>query len=351
MNRSFARVLLAPSILGLSFALSLSLFARADEFRIEKASLPAPLLENGKPNVVIEASGVEPIGDGRRVLIAHDKHPALFVVETATGRIIGAPITSPNFPAQSAAGPKWEGMALDSEGNYYLIGAHSGKTDEERASRSVLLRFRLKDAQGDSPTIDDATVVRMEISRALVSAMKAAGLDDAKVAKRKIEGLAVRERMSDGKTRRELLVGLREPGDKVRGFVADITGNPSPDAELELKPAFAFEAEPREGTQSQLCTLEYVPALAGLLIITASEDADNAFHGNTLYFLPDAQMSGARKLAVFEVAMKAEGLAVLASQKTGPRTTVRLLVTFDNDPHATKMPSRFQTIDLVRESR
>jgi hypothetical protein len=97
--------------------------------------------------------------------------------------------------------------------------------------------------------------------------------------------------------------------------------------------------------------MEYVPALEGLLIITASEDVENTFHGNTLYFLPDGQASGARKLAVFEVAMKAEGLAVLTSRKTGPRTTVRLLVTYDNDPHATKIPSRFQAMDLVRESR
>ena len=65
---------------------------------LESVTLPAPLLENGKSNVVIEASAVEPIGDGRRLLVAHDKNPALFIVETATGRILGDPITSPRFP-------------------------------------------------------------------------------------------------------------------------------------------------------------------------------------------------------------------------------------------------------------
>ena len=92
--------------------------AMAQEFRLESASLPIPLIENGKVDTVIEASAVEPIGDGKRLLVAHDKHPALFVVETATGRILGEPITSAKFPTPSSlGGPKWEGMARDSEGN------------------------------------------------------------------------------------------------------------------------------------------------------------------------------------------------------------------------------------------
>ena len=150
---------------------------RADDFRLESATLPAPLVDaSGKVNVVIEASGVEPIGDGHRILVAHDKHPALFVVDVATGRIVGEPITSPKFPEPSKlGGPKWEGMARDAEGNYYIIGAHVGKTDEERASKSVLLRFRLKDS--DQPAIDDASVVRWDIARSLESALKAEGLD------------------------------------------------------------------------------------------------------------------------------------------------------------------------------
>ena len=129
--------------------------ALADEFRLESVTLPAPLLDEGKVDTVIEASGVEPIGDGHRLLVAHDKDPALYILETASGRILGAPINSPHFPKKNDAGPKWEGMARDSEGNFYLIGAHNGKTVEERATKSVLIRFRLND--GDSPAIDDAS--------------------------------------------------------------------------------------------------------------------------------------------------------------------------------------------------
>ncbi len=324
--------------------------ARADDFRLEGATLPAPLLDSsGKVNLVIEASGVEPIGDGHRVLVAHDKHPALFVVDVATGRIIGEPITSAKFPeASKLGGPKWEGMARDAEGNDYIIGAHVGKTDEERASKSVLLRFRLKDS--DQPAIDDASVVRWDIARSLESALKSAGLDAKAVGQRKIEGLAIREgKKGDGSACRELVIGLRAPTDKVRAFVADITGAPSPDAELELKPLFTFEAEKREGQTSELTSMEYVPALGGFLVITASEDDNNAFHGNTLWFVADGATDQARKIAVFEVAMKAEGMTVLGAETLASGTKVKLLITYDNDPHATKIPSRFQTVTLVHE--
>ena len=72
--------------------------------------------------------------------------------------------------------------------------------------------------------------------------------------------------------------------------MADITASPSPDAELELKPLFTFQADPREGYTSELTSLEYVPALGGFLVVTASEDETNAFHGNTLWFVADGTM-------------------------------------------------------------
>jgi hypothetical protein len=323
----------------------------AQELRLEGASLPIPLLAGGKVDRVIEASGVEPIGDGRRLLVAHDKHPALFIVDLETGRIMGEPITSPKFPTPSSlGGPKWEGMARDSDGNFFLIGAHVGKTDEERTAKSVLLRFRVTD--GDQPAIDDASVLSWHIARSLEANLKSEGLPEAAVAKRKVEGLTIREsKNADGSIKRELLVGLRAPTDKVRVFQADITNPPSPDAELDLKPAFSFVAEAREGQTSELTSLEYAPALSGSLVITASEDEENAFHGNTLYFVPDGESVQPRKVAIFETAMKAEGLAILGTEKTNARTAVKLLITFDNDPHATKIPSRFQTVTLVSENR
>jgi hypothetical protein len=49
--------------------------------------------------------------------------------------------------------------------------------------------------------------------------------------------------------------------------------------------------------------------------------------------------------------MKCEGLAVLGVDGDAHRTAVKLLFTFDNDPHATRIPSRFSTATLVRETR
>lgn len=321
--------------------------ATADELHLRHRSLPVAMThESGKVDIVLEASAVQPIGDGHRLLVAHDKHPALYVVDTATGRILGAPITSPSFPEKSKlGGPKWEGMAHDSEGNFYIIGAHVGKSDAERASKSVLLRFRLHDSE--QPAIDDDSVVRFDISRSLASVLKAEGLDQTLVNKRKIEGLAIREtKQDDGSTRRELVIGLRAPHDKVRAFGADIT-HAKAGAELELKPVFSFKAEPREGVISELTAMEYIPALHGFLVNTASEDDNNAYHGNTLWFIADGQTAHPRKIAVVEVAMKLEGLTYTNVEKNGSRTSVKLVMTYDNDPHTTKIPSRLQSATLV----
>jgi hypothetical protein len=347
-----ARALFVLSVQGLAGSLPiLTTPASAQTLRLEEASLPTPMVEgnNGKLNTVVEASAVASMGDGRRFLVAHDKAPELLVLDAATGRILGEPISSTKFPTQSATGPKWEGMARDSSGNYYIVGAHSGKTDEERATKSVLLRFRLKGADTSQPAIDDASVVRWDISGPLVSALRAEGLDEAHVAKRKIEGLAVVDATAAGGALRDLVIGLREPGDKVRAFKADITGDPSSDTQLELRPAFSFHADPCEATESQLTSLEYVSALGGFLVVTASEDAGNAFHGNTLWFVAQGRTAGAEKIATFEVAMKCEGLAVVAAEEGPRRIAVRLLLAFDNDAHTTKIPSRYQMVTLVRE--
>ena len=320
-----------------------ALAARAHHYRLESTTPPSPFLRDGRVDVVIEPAGVAPIGDGRRVLVAHDKAAPLHVVDLATGALVGEPLGSPKFPPTTRTGPKWEGMALDSEGNYYLVGSHSGKSDEERAASSVVVRFRLRGV--DAPAIDDASVVRWDIDRPLEAALRAQGLDAARVAERKVEGLAVREVGG----RRELVIGLRKPDDKVRAFVADITAAPSPDSALELRPLFAFDAGSREGVAAQLTSLEYVPAMNGFLVLTATVGSDNAFHGNTLWLVTNGETGQARQYATFDGGRKAGGLAVLGVKQTGHRTEIKLLITYDNDPHATKIPSRFQTATLVHD--
>jgi hypothetical protein len=333
-----------------------------DAIRVDPEGLPAPLHRPGgspsdpiQVDARVEASAVEPIGDGKYVLIAHDKASELYVVETATGRIVGPPVTSSALPATTEAGPKFEGMARDSKGNYYAIGSHSGKTDGERGQRAHLVRFRFSadPRPGEVPAIDPASVRKYDAWASLKAAL---GKDSSEVDKLKIEGLAVRElKSTDGQsTKTEVVVGLREPTDLVRVFAAEIQDDQPAGSALRFDRLVAFDAGRAEGVQATLTSLLYVPAWRGFFILTATEDKDNAFHGNTLWFLRDDAIpaSGLAKPARvydFEVAMKAEGLADLPMPGKGSfNTTARLVVVFDNDAKSTHMPSRIQTLRLTR---
>ena len=367
-----SRRLVARLILGSAAAFVSISPARADGIAVEPLTFPAPFFEAPGPGEtayrldnVLEASGVEPIGDGRLLLVAHDKKVPLRVIETATGRQVGPLLTCAKFPAETPKSSKWEGMARDSDGNYYLVGSHSGKTPGERDEHAKLIRFRLKTQPGtsgslDAVAIDEGSIISWRLASPLIQALQHEGLDVKAVDQRKIEGLAIRELPAgpDGRVRRELVIGLRQPDDLVRTFVADITVPPAPDTELALTRLFAFDPGEREGVRSQLTSMEYLPVWKGFLVVTATEDDQNAFHGNTLWLVPDeriAQGNGSPVLAdkvwTFEAAMKAEGLCVLpqAAGATDPGT-VRLVVTYDNDPHATHIPSRFQQVNLIRRS-
>ncbi len=336
--------------------------SRADTIRVEAEGLPVPLHRPGasesEPIQVdpkVEASAVEPIGDGKFVLIAHDKASEFYAVETATGRIVGEPVTSDALPATTASGPKFEGMARDSKGNFYAIGSHSGKTDEERGQRAHLVRFRFRGdiRPGEVPKVDPASVVKFDAAASLRAAL---GKESGEVDRLKIEGLAIRELAGpDGKSSRtQVVVGLREPTDLVRVFAAEIKDDQPAGSSLAFEKLFAFDAGRREGVQATLTSLLYVPDWRGFFVLTATEDKDNAFHGNTLWFLPDdaiPKAGPARPVRAhdFEVAMKAEGLADLPQPGKGASpTTVRLVVAFDNDAKSTHMPSRLQVLRVSR---
>jgi hypothetical protein len=361
----------APLTLGFASIFVALSSAYADDFAVEALTFPAPFLEASgsgaapyRLDSVLEASAVEPIDDGRLLLVAHDKKVPLRVIETASGRQVGPTLSCARFPTETPKSSKWEGMAKDSDGNYYLAGSHSGKTQGERDEHAKLIRFRLRtqeSADGNPPsvTIDEDSVITWRLARALVQALQQEGLTAQAVDERKIEGLAIREDAGspDGRKRRELVIGLRNPDDQVRAFSTDITVSPEPDAELPLVRLFAFDAGEREGERCQLTSLEYLPAWKGFLVVTATEDEHNAFHGNTLWFVPDARIvqgNGSpiqpEKVWTFESAMKAEGLCILPAPGPADPNTVHLLVTFDNDPHSTHIPSRFQQVKLIRRS-
>jgi hypothetical protein len=332
---------------GITFALAVvfATAAWAHHYRLESLGAAKPFLMDGKVDTVIEPSCVAPIGDGRRMLVADGRRGSLLVVELATGAIVGAPLGSAKFPTTTKFGPNWKGMAQDSEGNYYLVGSHSGKSDEERAASSAVVKFRLKG--GETAAIDDESVVRWDLSRALEAALRTQGLDSAKVAERAVEGLAVRE----GGGRRELVIGLGKPDDKVRALAADITNFPSPDTELELRPVFAFDAGRSEGAAEQLTSMEYVADIGGFLVLTATVGDDGASRGNTIWYVANGERRRATQHGTFERGMKSAGLAVLGSSRPGGETLISLVFTYDNDAHGTKIPGRFQTAMLVHPRR
>ncbi len=123
---------------------------------------------------------------------------------------------------------------------------------------------------------------------------------------------------------------------------------------MAFEKLFAFDAGHREGVPATLTSLLYLPDWRGFFIVTATEDKDNAFHGNTLWFLrddaiPKTGLARPERAHDFEVAMKAEGLADLPQADKGTsNTTARLVVVFDNDAKTTHMPSRLQTLRISR---
>jgi hypothetical protein len=144
-------------------------------------------------------------------------------------------------------------------------------------------------------------------------------------------------------------------------YAADITVRPPSGTALPLRKLFTFTAGTREnGTRSQLAALDYAPALGGFLLVTSSEDADNKYHGNTLWFLPDTGVrngatAAAQRVWVFGVGQKAEGVCVLDAGLVAPAEgnyrAARVALIYDNDAARTMKPARFQIVTLVRWPR
>jgi hypothetical protein len=329
---------------------------RAGEIRLVDASLPAPFLVQtgpaGEPAALdgaLEASAVAVVDGGRYWLVAHDKEAPLRLVDPATGRVLPRPVADAAFPLAEHEGGKWEGLARDAAGRIFVVGSHNGKTEELRQAHAYLLSFELGGTGADL-TIVPGSLRRWDVAGSLVSALANEGVDTAGVQARKIEGLTIRGAGPSGVP--QLVIGLREPDDRVRAFSASLPAGQAAGGSLSLAPLFQFEPGSREGVRQQLTSLEYVPQWAGFLVLTATEDDSNVFHGNTLWFVSDAAIAQSptvqpQEVARFEVAMKAEGLDVLSVGPGGK--TLELVVVYDNDAKKTRIPSRHQRLTLSRE--
>ena len=296
------------------------------------------------------------IGDGSLLLVACDKNACLSVVEAATGRIKQS-FSVGVFDNR----PKWEDLAHDDEGAYYVIGSRFVEEPAEEGTQKRLmavprlLRFRLRsDGAGGTPfAIDSESIVEWDIGDALA----AEGYRrDPRKNEVNIEGLTVRTlRDKAGQvTLRELVVGLREPHNPIRVYASNITQLPAPNAKLALSPLFRFYAGERQGILSQLSSIDYMPEWNGFFILTSTEDRSNRYHGNTLWFLSDERISASRpaqlppdkiklgdlrlvepqKVWLFGPDGKAEGVCVLSEEAASSGSQVRrarLALVYDND--------------------
>ena len=323
------------------------LAVRVQEVQVEIVQPPMRFLtaDTGREDRKIEPSGVATIGDGSLLLVACDKNACLSVVEAATGRIKQS-FSVGVFDNR----PKWEDLAHDDEGAYYVIGSRFVEEPAEDGAQKRLmavprlLRFRLRsDGTGGTPlVIDSESIIEWDIGDALA----AEGYHrDPQKNEVNIEGLTVRTlRDKEGQvTLRELVVGIREPHNPIRVYASNITQLPAPNAKLALSPLFRFYAGERGGILSGLSSIDYMPAWNGFFILTSTEDRSNRYHGNTLWFLSDEKISASRpaqlppdkiklgdlrlvepqKVWLFGLDGKAEGVCILSEEAASSGSQVR----------------------------
>ena len=352
-----------------------TLAVKAQEVQVEIAQSPIPFLtaDTGREDRKIEPSGVATIGDGSLLLVACDKNACLSVVEAATGRIKQS-FSLGVFNTR----PKWEDLAHDDEGAYYIIGSRFVEEPAEDGAQKRLLavprllRFRLRNdgAGGTSFVIDSESIIEWDIGDALA----AEGYHrDPRKNEVNIEGLTVRTlRDKAGQvTLRELVVGIREPHNPIRVYASNITQLPAQNAKLVLSPLFRFYAGERGGILSGLSSIDYMPAWNGFFILTSTEDRSNRYHGNTLWFLSDEKISASRpaqvppdkikladlrlvepqKIWLFGLDGKAEGVCVLSEEAASSGSQARrarLALVYDNDTAKTGNPGALQFVTLLR---
>jgi len=204
------------------------------------------LMNNGNVDKKLEASAVAILDGGEYMIVADDKAGGLLIVEIKTGREIH---TIENSQLTGAVGDiksrvKWEAIARDPE-YFYVVASHSSDW-RFYLSNSFLIRFSLSNPDDGFP-LKLNNVIRWHIGDALEKLELYPPPPNKKdVEYLKIEGLAVwYEEGQNKETRQKMAIGLRKAKTlvpPVRIYVADITGPPKNDDQLELTELFSFEA-------------------------------------------------------------------------------------------------------------
>ena len=352
------------------------------EIQVELAEPPIPIPPVKPGGEDSEVSAIEALGPDL-FLLGADEEKSLLIADLE-GRSVE--IEKQLSPGSFSKKPKWEALAKDEKGFFYVVGSHNVNPDDPEAiekleARSNLVRFSI-DGEVSRP---GELTLKSPVILDLKDALDREGLYKAGnpgATRAKIEGLTVRAvPIPGGASRQELVVGLREPfecseGEPpsavscIRAYAADLSNVPGQPTDvapipLDLKLLFTFGAEAREGVPAKLSSLVHSPEWGGFLVLTSTEDGSNKFHGNTLWFLPDSEAKGkemgkAQKLWVFGLVpggglapeAKAEGLAILpGKQETEKPDRLRLVIAYDNDSvpeGGSHKPSFLQLVTLVR---
>jgi len=283
-----------------------------------------PFVRDGREAKEIEASGIEPVGDGT-FIVADDRKRDLLLVDSQ-----GYVLSSLMMPSRLGDYPKWEAMAKDGA-DYYVIGSHQAE------KWSHLMRFRVTGKQKQM-SVDQTTLSEYKLD-----------LGPCKLPNLRIEGLAIRQR--------QLVVGLREDSEWARICSGDLpTGL---NQTVSLKPLFALKTPKMQAQKAywHLAALDYVSG-RGYLVLMSTEYGNNEFDGNKVWFVADRALTDkevatspdgfkhiedAPATCRFQPDMKAEGIAAISTSGD----TFSVVIVFDNDNGVTGKPSKLQFANLT----
>lgn len=332
------------------------------------------VLRSETPPLVLQAAGrnepsaIEAVATGL-YLIADDKVPslALFNEKGVSVKVLKVPQDLPTYRCQKeqawSMDVKWEAMAKDNDGYFYVIGAWAWTTARSELS---FYRFKLKfDSNPSKTEIDPDSIQGFKIKNPLDRS--------------RIEGLAIQEVAGT----KRVIIGLREPptpNGYVQLYYEDLPSKiDGCTTILEFKPLFVFNAgvvTANEKVRLHLSSIEYVPSWKGLLVVTSSEDPENSrdhknnpFFGNKLLFFPDDSMppfnnraSGPKQPPVipramsqiFEENAKAEGLTIMGEcNSVQNEKGIKVAVVYDNDycAYPLRLPGQMQFFCLLNPAK
>lgn len=260
---------------------------------------------------MLEASGVAAFEE--HLVIVNDRNNSLYIADTDAPSRQLTVIEAPEFPTDRV---KFEDVGFHgASGYFYTIGAHF--STEKQFQQTFRFKLEKKEDQWKVTNLD-----KLKISDEILGELK-----KLPPKKASIEGIAV----AGAELKPTLYVGVRIDG-KFPILEFSKVGS-------TFKLGQVHVIVPTESTLTD--TPYHLSGLAmasetDLLILAATEDGDNGFHGNRLYTVDTRDWRVKSVTPEFALAQKAEGVTLWDSKETGRRVAI----VFDNDQHKTRQPSR-----------